>query len=393
MEIEIYFEPVNIDFINNTNENEPQRLGDKIIKYQKKNYFPDLSDVNIAIVGVKEDRNALLNIGCADAPDIIRSFFYDLFPGNYNNKIADLGNIIPGHTVEDTYFAVSTVIAELIKNKIVPIILGGSQDISFANYRAYEQLGQIINIATIDASFDVGYENNEITSKSFLSKIILHQPSYLFNYTNIGYQTYLVDQHAIDLMTNLLFDTYRLGSVREKIEEVEPYIRNADMVSFDISAVRTSDAPGNAYALPNGFYGEEACQIARYAGISDKLTSVGFYEYNPRLDIRKQTAALISQIIWYFIDGYYNRKNDFPHIQKEKDDYIKYRVSVKDNKQEIVFFKSKKSDRWWMEVPCPTDINTNYQRHYLVPCSYNDYLFALKNEMPDRWWQVYQKLM
>ena len=192
-------------------------------------------------------------------------------------------------------------------------------------------------------------------------------------------------------MTNLFFDTYRLGYVRQNIEEVEPYIRNADMVSFDISSIRISDAPGNNLALPNGFYGEEACQIARYAGISDKLSSIGFYEYNPSLDIRNQTAKLIAQIIWYFIDGYYNRKNDLPHIQK--DDYYKYNVALKIDKQLIVFYKSKKSDRWWMEVPCPTEINSKYQRHYLVPCSYNDYLEALKEEMPDRWWQVYQKLM
>lgn len=391
MEIEIYLDPVNIDFEENPDKNAPQRLGDKMVVYRQKNKFPDLSDINIAFVGVKEDRNALLNKGCAEGPDHIRKYFYDLYPGNYNNKIADLGNIIPGNTVDDTYFAVSNVIAELIKNKIIPVILGGSQDISYANYRAYEQLGQIINIAAVDAAFDVGYQSNELTSKSYLSKIILHQPSCLFNFTNIGYQTYLVDQKAIDLMSNLLFDTYRLGSIRENIEEAEPYIRNVDMVSFDVSAIRMSDAPGNAYALPNGFYGEEACQIARYAGISDKLTSIGFYDYNPHFDNRFQTAALIAQIIWYFIDGYYNRKNDFPHIQK--DDYLKYRVSVNDNKQEIVFYKSKKSDRWWMEVPCPTDVSKNYLRHYLVPCSYNDYLSALKEEMPDRWWQIFQKLM
>jgi len=366
-------------------------MGNKIKKYVTKNKFPELTDIDIAILGVQEDRNGLQNTGCANAPDIIRQFFYQLYQGSYNTKIADLGNIIPGNTPDDTYFALSTVVAELIKNKIIPIILGGSHDLTYANYLAYEQLGQIINIATIDASFDVGYENKEITSKSFLSKLILHQPSCLFNYTNIGYQTYLVDQKAIDLMSKLFFDTYRLGNIRENIEESEPYIRNCDMLSFDITAIRMSDAPGNAYALPNGFYGEEACQIARYAGFSDKLTSIGFYEYNPQLDNRYQTAALISQIIWYFIDGFYNRKNDFPHIQK--DDYLKYRVSVDDNKQEIVFYKSKKSDRWWMEVPCPTDLKSNYQRHYLVPCSYKDYLSALKEEMPNRWWQVFQKLM
>jgi len=391
MEIDIYFEPLDNHFFEDIADNLPPKLGELILKYEKGNSFPDLSDIDIAIIGVKEDRNSCNNEGCSEAPDAVRKELYSLFLGNHLNKIVDLGNIINGNTVNDTYFAVSNVVAELIRNKVVPIIIGGSQDITYANYLAYEQLGQIINIASIDPTFDVGYNNQEINSVSYLSNIILHQPSCLFNFTNIGYQTYLVDKEAINLMANLFFDTYRLGYVRQNIEEVEPYIRNADMVSFDISAIRISDAPGNKQALPNGFYGEEACQIARYAGISDKLSSIGFYEYNPSLDIRHQTAKLIAQIIWYFIDGYYNRKNDLPHIQK--DDYYKYNVALKIDKQHIVFYKSKKSDRWWMEVPCPTEINSKYQRHYLVPCSYNDYLAALKEEMPDRWWQVYQKLM
>ena len=84
-------------------------------------------------------------------------------------------------------------------------------------------------------------------------------------------------------------------------------------------------------------------------------------------------------------------KHDFPMI--DKDDYIKYRVFIQDHKYEIVFYKSKKSDRWWMEVPCPTNVRTKYERHYLIPCSYSDYQTALREEMPDRWWQVYQKLM
>ena len=111
--------------------------------------------------------------------------------------------------------------------------------------------------------------------------IILHQPNYLFNYTNIGYQTYFVDQDAVRLMKKMFFDTYRLGFVNRNIEEMEPMVRNADMLSFDISSIRQSDAPGCANATPNGFYGEQACQIMRFAGMSDKLTSLGIYEYDP----------------------------------------------------------------------------------------------------------------
>jgi arginase family enzyme len=391
MDISIYFEPINKDSFYSWENNQPKRFGEFITTYNLDSSFPDYIGQDLAIFGVKEDRNALNNKGCSLAPDTVRENFYNLFKGGYKPKIVDLGNIIPGHNVEDTYFAISSVISELINSNVIPIIVGGSQDLTYANYLAYENLGRIINIVSVDSCFDIGNAENELSSQSFLSKIILHQPNFLFNYANIGYQTYFVDQDAIELMSKLYFDVYRLGHVRANLEEVEPIVRNADILSFDVSSIRQSDAPGNKNASPNGFYGEEACQIVRYAGISDKLSSIGFYEINPSIDNGNQTSHLVAQMIWYFIEGFYSRKHDFP--VKEKSEHLKYRVSIKDHKYEIVFYKSKKSDRWWMEVTCPTNLKSKYERQYLVPCSYKDYQMACKEEMPDRWWQVYQKLV
>jgi len=391
MDISVFLEPVDLPEVSSRQKFKEKRLGQCIIKHTEKDFTPDLDDIDIAIVGVKEERNSLNNKGTSLAPDIIRKYLYNLFNGNYQAKILDLGNIINGHTVKDTYFAVSSVLTELLKHNITPIILGGSQDITYANYMAYESLGQIINIVSIDSIFDLGMMDEKISSESFLSKIILHQPNYLFNYTNIGYQTYFVDHEATELMKNLYFDVYRLGKVRESLGEVEPLVRNADMLSFDISCVRQSDAPGNQNSSPNGFYGEEVCQIIRYAGLSDNLTSLGFYETNPKYDNNDQTSQLVAQMIWYFIDGYYNRSNEFPG--KKKKEFIKYTVSIKNHKDQIVFYKSQKSDRWWMDVPVKTNLQTIYERHHLIPCSYNDYEVACKDDIPDRWWQTYQKLM
>ncbi len=391
MDIDLYFEPIELDGYEYAEKAKRRRLGDVVKAYTNANNFPNLEGIDIAILGVLEDRNAVNNSGCSKAPNEIRKYFYRLFEGNYKAKIADLGNIKTGHTVEDTYFAVSRALRELIKNNIVPVVLGGSQDLTFANYQAYEDLGQIINIVSVDPLFDLGNTDNEINSRSYLSKIILHQPNYLFNFSNIGYQTYFVDQEGIDLMKNLFFDTYRLGQVQTNLEEVEPILRNADLISFDISAVRFSDAPANGNASPNGLYGEEACKIAHYAGMSDKLTSIGFYEVNPEKDPNGQTAHLTAQIIWYFVDGFYNRKNELPHQEKRK--YIKYHVTLEDEKDELVFYKSKKSERWWMEVPLRSSQKVKFKRHHLVPCSYLDYQTALNNELPDRWWRAYQKLM
>lgn len=395
MELAEYFEAVEVPGFEFNDGINHRRLGDLITVYAPETNFPDISDFDIAIVGVGEDRNAPTNQGTAKAPDHIRQYLYQLFQGRFQPKIVDLGNIKTGFTVEDTYFAISSVLSEIMEAGVVPIILGGSQDITYANYLAYESLGQIINMVTVDPKFDLGDVEGQMDNRSFFSKIILHQPNFLFNYTNLGYQTYFVDQDAVRLMKNLLFDAYRLGVIRENLEEIEPLVRNADMISFDMSAIRFSDAPANRNVTPNGLYGEEACQITRYAGMSDKLSSIGFYEVNPEVNDNGQTAHLTAQMIWYFIDGFYNRKQDLPPKGKShnENDFIKYMVPIEEQDQELVFLKSKKSDRWWMRVPCSAGTPAYYDRHYMVPCSYNDYETALKNEVPDLWWQFYQKLM
>jgi arginase family enzyme len=352
--------------------------------------FPNLKKVNIAIIGVEEERRAVNNQGCSNSPDAVRAFLYRLYKGNYKISIADLGNIKAGATADDTDYALRSAVHELLKKQILPIIIGGSNDLAFANYLAYENIESTINIVSIDSKIDLGKPDDQFNSQSWLGHVILHQPNHLFNFSALGYQTYLVNPKNIELMEKLFFDAHRLGNFRKSVEEAEPVIRNADMISVDMTCVRQSDAPGIGNSSPNGFHGEDACQLMRYAGMSDKLSSIGIYEINSKKDTTNQTAHLAAQMIWCFIDGYYNRKKDFPF--KKTTDYTKYHVSIKDLESKIVFYKSKKSDRWWMEVPYPSDKRLKFERHLLVPCSYSTYQTALQEEMPDQWWQTYQKL-
>lgn len=385
-----YFSPIDISGFSGLKKYTDSSFGKVINAYISGCDFPDLENIHLAIIGVEEDRRSLDNEGCGLAADYVREHLYKLFQGNYSVKIADLGNIQKGNTVDDTYFAVTDVLSQLLKKNIIPIVLGGGQDLTYCNYLAYQKMEQTINIVAVDSAFDIGNGEDELHSQNYLSKIILHKPNILFNYSNVGYQTYFVDQDSIELMDKLYFDAHRLGVLRKNMEEVEPIVRNADVLSFDVSAIRQCDAPGNSNASPNGFYGEEACQITRYAGMSDKLSSVGFYEINPAFDTNKQTAHLVAQMIWYFIDGYYNRKKDYPIV--DKSEYTKYRVSITNHEHEIVFYKSNKSDRWWMDIPYPMNHKIKFERHHMVPCSYSDYETACRDEMPDKWWQTYQKL-
>ena len=352
--------------------------------------FEWLPSDKIAIVGVEEDRGNAVNLGAADAPDQFRKYFYQLYKGVGFANIVDLGNIRAGEALSDTYFAVSETVSGLIKKGIIPIIIGGTKDLTFANFQAYKTLEQTVNLTAIDSAFNIGETTAPISASNYLSKVVLHQPNFLFNFSNIGYQTYFVSQNEVALIDQLFFDTYRLGFVRSDIRENEPIIRNADFVSFDISSIRQSEAPACASATPNGLFGDEACQLARYAGLSDKLTSIGFYEVNPSLDFHGQTSHLLAQMVWYFMDGVFNRKKDFPACNKTE--YIKYTVAMESQKDDIVFYKSEKSDRWFMDVPYPNASGSKYERHLLVPCSYLDYQVACNNELPDRWVQTFKKL-
>jgi len=363
-----------------------QTLGHHIAIHSIQNGVPDLEGIRIAIVGVEEGRRAVDNEETGQGISEIRKQIYQLFPGSWITKIADLGNIPQGNTVEDTYFAVSGLLSNLLKQNIIPIIIGGGQDLTYANYRAYDSLEQMVNVVSIDNKFDFGSIQDGVTSQSYLSSIVMEKPNNLFNFSNIGYQTFFNPQEEIDLINDLFFDAYRLGEVVNEIELVEPILRDADIVSIDIGAIRNSEAPANNNATPNGFYGEDICTISRYAGISDKVSSFGIYEFNYKLDNKTQTSQLIAQAIWYFIEGVNCRTNDYPFGTKEK--YQKFIVPLED--EVLNFYKSNKSGRWWMEI----NFNNNkYERHSLIPCTYQDYLNANEQEIPDRWYKTLKKVL
>jgi len=373
-----FLEPLDSEMLHFIEGLSQQTLGHKVALHTAAD-FPELQHVKIAIIGVLE------NAGQPDRRDhvhlnYIRREFYKLYPGNWEAKIADLGNIPAGNDLQDTYFAVKGIMAELLKSKIIPVILGGSQDITYAMYRSYDSLEQMVNLAAIDNKFDFGKQEEEIAAHSYLTHIIVDEPNNLFNYSNIGYQTYFNPQEEIDLIDKLFFDAYRLGEVCANPAVAEPVFRDADLVSLDMTAVKSSDSGNLVKFMPNGFNGKEICTLARYAGISDKVSSFGIFNHNNS----GQEAVLIAQVIWYFIEGVHYRSNEYPF--GSKDEYIRYIVPMED--EELIFFKSDKTDRWWIEIPTG---NTKLKRSTLLPCIYEDYVGACNNEIPERWWKAQRK--
>ncbi|MFZ9503362.1 MAG: formimidoylglutamase [Cyclobacteriaceae bacterium] len=338
--------------------------------------IPDYRSANIAIIGVPEERGTDSNHGCAGAADVIRKKLYQLKKGSASVQVVDLGNLRPGMDLEETYTRLSEVCRLLLENNTLPLILGGTHDLDIGQYRSYQDLNKLISFLNVDAFLDLeeGYEfplNNQ-----HINKVLMHDPNYLFSYTHLAHQSYLVDPGLSAVLEKLFFEAYRLGTMRTNLQEMEPAIRSADMLSFDITAIRSSDAPGNQRAQPFGLTGEEACQLCWYAGMNEKLSSAGFYEYNPSLDDEQlKTAAVVATMVWYFIEGYGFRKNEQDF---RSNDFLKFTVAMPVEQESITFFKSKVTDRWWMEIP-------GVKRASLVPCTYSDYETATKGEVPERY--------
>ncbi|MEI7509263.1 MAG: formimidoylglutamase [Flavobacterium sp.] len=375
-----FLAPLDTDLLIDIKRLSSQHLSSKVV-FHTEHDFPEIEKMDIAIIGVLENRGNKNS----NEPDLleVRKQFYSLFPGNWSKSIADLGDILPGNSIEDTYFAVQKVVSKLLKHKIIPIIIGGSQDVTYALYRAYDDLEQMVNLVTIDSKFDFGKQEGSIPSESYLTKIVVEEPNNLFNYSNVGYQTYYNSQEEIDLIDKLFFDAYRLGEVCNNIAIAEPVFRDADFVSLDMISVKSSDSGNFLDFQPNGFNGKEICALARYSGISDKVTLFGVFNHNNSLP----EAVLIAQILWYFIEGVHYRSNEYPFGSKEN--YIKY--TVPSDNEDIVFFKSDKTERWWIEIPFFSSLNNKLKRNTLLPCTHDDYLAACNQEFPERWWKVQRK--
>jgi hypothetical protein len=67
-----------------------------------------------------------------------------------------------------------------------------------------------------------------------------------------------------------------------------------------LNSVKSSDSGNFTYFTPNGFNGKEICSLARYAGISDKVSALGIFNHNNSA----QEWPLVAQIIWYLLKDF-----------------------------------------------------------------------------------------
>ena len=364
--------PVSDSLIDELNENYLQgSIYKKLAIHTSSFGIPDIESTNVCIIGLDEYRNSFFQSATQDL-DSIRKEFYKLKFSNWKLSISDLGNLPNGNTVDDTYHALYEICKELLSKKIVLIIIGGSNDLIYPIFKSFDSYSDKVNIVSIDNQFDLYQESELVSGRTYMNKIIIDDSNSLNDFTNIGYQRHLCSHDELQLMEKLFFEYISLGEISENNMKAEPIMRNSNIVGFDMKSLSFSASFDQNEGNPNGIDSRLACILTKYAGQSNKTNFLGLFE----LSNNKVSSKLYSEIIWYFLDGVDKRiiESDFNDSQT----FNKYIVQT--SGRDIIFYKSKISEKWWMLV----DTSKNKSISYL-PCLESDYLDALNDNIPIRW--------
>ena len=368
-----FLEPINKHVISEDTGYKERQIGKTIDAYEQ--YLPDVDNADIVLVGCNEQRGGG-NIVEGTAADAIRKEFYNLYYWHSDIKLMDLGNVRIGKNMSDTYAALKVVIHELMELDKLVVILGGSHDLTLSQYHAFAEKKQAIDAAGIDSVIDINLES-PIRSENFLMEMLTGEPNYTRHYNHIAFQSYFVHPRMLETMDKLRFDCFRVGKVKEHVEDMEPVLRNCHLLSFDIAAIANAFAPANSLS-PNGLTGEEACTLMQFAGMGRHMRSVGIYGYHPEKDKENLTAKQISQMLWYLMDG--RSRGSKEALIDERDSFNEYHTAFAE--VDTIFLQSKKTGRWWMQLP----------DKQFIACSYKDYLLASSNEIPERWLRAQERL-
>ena len=368
-----FLEPVDKHVLSEDMGYKERQIGKLIDAYEE--HLPEIDDADIVIVGCNEQRGGG-SMAEGTAANAVRKEFYNLYYWHSDIKIVDLGNVRIGKSLADTYAALKVVIHELMELDKLVVVLGGSHDLTLAQYYAFAEKKRAIDIAGADAVIDINLES-PLRSENFLMEMLTGEPNYTRHYNHIAFQSYYVHPRMLETMDKLRFDCFRVGNVKEHIEEMEPVLRNCHLFSFDVMAIANAFAPANSLS-PNGLTGEEACTLMQFAGMSRQMRSVGIFGYQPEKDRENLTAKQISHMLWYLMDG--RSRGSKEAMIDESDSFNEYHTAFAE--VDTIFLQSKKTGRWWMQLP---------DKQYIA-CSYKDYLLASSNEIPERWLRAQERL-
>jgi hypothetical protein len=262
----------------------------------------------------------------------------------------DLGNLR-----KPTAEVAIPLLRELLQAGIIPLLIGGSERLVPVQYQAFTELNREIGLFVIDQyiSLNPGVLDDAVYRERLPAYRLMHA----------GSQRHLVSAEVRDLFAACHYELTGLGRARAEVRDLEPPIRDAEVMTVHIGSLARHEAPAQPGLNASGLSLLEAGQLVYYAGASDRLQSFGLFGYEPAAATvadRTLTAAAYAQLAWYFLHGLSQRVGDFPVTSEGLVAYVTHTAEV----GRLTFWKSPLTGRWWLELPAA-------QR--LLACSEADY--------------------
>lgn len=296
--------------------------------------FPVLAHTQLVIIGFDKEFS-----------DGIRRILYS-FPNHFSSlQIADLGNL----KSKDSEFVIPAI-KEIIDSGVIPIILG-----------APAHLIQKVSKRLTNDDSTIFHLGNRLPEYQADDK-----------YEILGFQRHLCELDSIAQLEVVSTSSMSLAKMRAYPSIQEAVLRDANLAHFDGNVIKLGDNPASIESNTSGLTCAESCQVLKNLGGSHKLQLLNITNYEI-IDERRQHASntTMSEMLWYFLEGYFQRSNDHPSTSK--DSLQRFVINSLDTDAEIVFIKNEQSGRWWFE---------SNQKHYA--CSHEEYIEASRGDIPDR---------
>ncbi|TDX84242.1 formimidoylglutamase [Epilithonimonas xixisoli] len=341
---------------------EKWQIGNKITSEIKEN--------SIVLLFVSDYRGAN---GDAESQDFtgIRREFYKLSQLDFDIPIIDLGDLVSGKTPQDSHYILQEVLSACHQKGAIPVIVGGSNDLAFSLFSALNFHQQDINYTQISNVVSLK-QDEEIHESTFLSKILSSKNFSIKNYHHLGYQKHLNEMDSVNLIKEVQFDIIRLAEMMNSTEKTEPYFRKADLVTINCDAIETFAEAFSMNPQVNGLNRREICAYMKEIGLSERLKSVGIFNYNIYSD-SQLNHQLLAQMIWYLIEGI-NIQKSHP---KEKS-YETFFVLIND--EQYAFKRDVFNNLWYFGE----DENIDN----CIPCSRSDFDEAKRGFLSPRFTRV-----
>ena len=297
----------------------------------------------------------------------VRKYFYRLSGLDFDVPICDLGNLVSGKTVQDTHYALQEVISACLYKNAIPVIVGGSNDFSYSLFSALNFHQKNNNYVQINNVVHLANDGNDISERNFLHRIFSSKNFSLKNFHLLGYQKHLNELDSVKLIKEVEFDIIRLAEMMGSVEAMEPFFRKSDLVTVNCDSIESFSEPFSFHPQVNGLNRREICAYMKEIGLSEKLKSVGVFNFNAEAE-NPLNHQLLAQMLWYLVEGI-NIQKSHP---KERS-YETFHVMV-DNR-DYTFQRDTFSGLWYYGnsdsieecIPCSSLDYENAKRGHLNP--------------------------